>query len=62
MHGRSYQSRDVPPTIPEILVQLLFLIPAFAVARKRLNDRGHRLWVTLLWLAFSGLRSDCWLL
>ncbi len=53
MHGAELPKPGVPPTIPEIVVQLLFLIPAFAIARKRLNDRGHALWVTLLWLALS---------
>lgn len=55
MHGLTLPKPRTPVTIPEILVQVLFLIPAFAVARKRLNDRGHRLWVTLLWLGLSGL-------
>lgn len=37
-----------------MLVQVLFLIPSFAVTRKRLNDRGHRTWVTVLWLVATG--------
>ena len=53
MHGLMLPKPGTPLTIPEILAQILFLIPGFAVARKRLNDRGHKLWVTALWLAVT---------
>ena len=52
MHGLKLpEPGDTRLTIPQVLVQLLFLVPGFAVTRKRLNDRGHRT---------SGSRSFGW--
>lgn len=53
MHGPKLSDPHAPITGPDLLVRLLFLISATAVTRKRLNDRGHKLWLTLLWLAMN---------
>jgi tetratricopeptide (TPR) repeat protein len=54
-YGATLPETVAPPTIASNVLSALLLIPAFAVARKRLNDRGHGTWASVLWLALAAV-------
>jgi uncharacterized membrane protein YhaH (DUF805 family) len=54
-YGATLPKTVAPPTTTSNLLSALLLVPAFAVARKRLNDRGHGVWASVLWLGLSAV-------
>ena len=42
-----------PAALPSLLWSLALLFPAFAVAVKRFNDRGHPFWIAGIWLGLA---------
>jgi tetratricopeptide (TPR) repeat protein/uncharacterized membrane protein YhaH (DUF805 family) len=54
-YGASLPKTVAPPTMTSIVLSALLVIPGFAVARKRLNNRGHGVWASMLWLALTAV-------